>query len=360
MEDPITGDSTRVLLAERVRPTCSFVRVVLLFATCWLLLLSVITIAMFVIEILIHIPIWTFSLPRFIFHAPASFLLVVYVGMKSQASLNEYLNPLNEVDDVGENNENNQEANVVDENVENTVESNTVDGKVESSSTNSSTSNKENNNGIKENNYKSFVTSFVLISILFIGWSWAAIMLGAGISCVSLRLQQIHATIENKSVLLPTSFFAGLFNMRNYISGLWLLNLFFCLSEKGLSTMRTWSDLYTESKQKTIALKASSSLFAVWKDLIVSLGTMAFKVGCLGVLLLSVLEVDRNFKHPGDIIFYAACLVGVGVLIGIVLPTIYGWKDQMKKTFIQFHDRLRLKLYSQGKKLVNLIKLKKQ
>jgi hypothetical protein len=356
-EDPLTGESTRVLLAERVKPFCSSLRVVCLIGTCWLLLLSLIAIGMVIIQVLIHVPVWTFSLPQFMFHAPVTFLLVVYCGMCCRSSLNRHLNPPNNDEDENENEDEdeNENENENNENVENDANNEEADREV--GINNETKKNKQNNTSLGDN--ISFTAMFTCVGVLVVAWAWAAVMLGAGISRYSLRLQQMHArTQEQQEDILPVSFFSGLFNMRHFICGIWLLDLFFCLHSNGLSTMHGWSRMFDEAKETMVAPRpdasdrSEKSLLLIWKGFMKSLGVMAFKVGSVGTMLLTFLEIDRMAEYSGDIVWYGTCIPVAYCLLG-VLQVVYSWRTQVRVSMVSFHNRLRDTKYGSGSQLQN-------
>ena len=56
--------------------------------------------ALVLVEVLIHLPVWAFALPRFMFHAPACLLVVVYLGLWGCSSLKSYLEVTRDVWDA--------------------------------------------------------------------------------------------------------------------------------------------------------------------------------------------------------------------------------------------------------------------
>jgi hypothetical protein len=257
----------------------------------------------------------------------------------------------NENEDEDEN-ENENENN---ENVENHANNEEADREV--GINNETKKNKQNNTSLGDN--ISFTAMFTCVGVLVVAWAWAAVMLGAGISRYSLRLQQMHArTQEQQEDILPISFFSGLFNMRHFICGIWLLDLFFCLHSNGLSTMHGWSRMFDEAKETMVAPRpdasdrSEKSLLLIWKGFMKSLGVMAFKVGSVGTMLLTFLEIDRMAEYSGDIVWYGTCIPVAYCLLG-VLQVVYSWRTQVRVSMVSFHNRLRDTKYGSGSQLQN-------
>jgi hypothetical protein len=352
VEDPETGESKRVLLAKRIPPTCCYIRIFLLFFTCWMLLLAVLGMSFVAIEIIIHLPVWAFSLPQFMFHAPATFLLVVYVGIKCRASLNKHLNPP-ELNDGARQEAEQGAGQDAEQDTQNNGKNNDEKSKLgEETKLETPLLEKDNEN----NNLPDTCSTFLLnlcFMILIIAWSFAAILLGAGVSKFSLRLQQIHAmgnsTNEEIRLLLPTSFFHQLFNIRNFLSGFWLLDLFFCLHVKGLYLMLKWSDMYKSSEANGQNGMKKAWLLSRYK-LIKSVGLTSICVGAVGSCMLLFLEWDRVSTCPGFKILCVTYMI-VAYCVYIFLKFIYSYKNTIIKIMVSFHDTLRDKKYRSGVRL---------
>lgn len=224
-------------------------------------------------------------------------------------------------------------------------------------------------------NRDNFVVVVAVIGLVVLAWTLAAVLLGAGVSRYSLRLQQLHASNSiGAAVVLPLSFLHGVLNLQHYFSGLWLLDLYFCLHPSGLARMSVWSKMYARGTERTICPRSNNlhddeSFWMIWQELALALATSALQVGTVGMSLLLLLEADRIKinSHSSQLMlekFYGfldgVSFVQVGAVMAAALLFIriaqhaYSFKDDMKHAVSRFHDQLRESRYGVGSKLVNL------
>ena len=383
VQDPLTGESTRILLAKRVSPMCCYLRVIVLIVTCWVMLLGVIGLFMVAMEISIHLPVWALSLPQFMFHAPATFLLVVYVGIKCRVSLHNHLKTPELVDEIVETELVDEIVEASDEVSEEKIEERAAvvgkEHKGNKTAKENVVTNKEETTtdqfwqAVPKYNSAQYCFLGVNVVVVVLVWAVAAILLGAGVSKFSLRLQQMHATSLGNALLLPASFLhvRDHCNIRNFLSGMWLIDLFFCLNQHGLAFMYQWSQKWSQlekmqlvdNPKKEIKLAKRelqqkfqvSSLeqlnqsirFKLMKELLQSVGLVALCVGGCGGGLLGYLELSLSSGMYIVVVLYAT----VAYCASLALRHAYSYKKSIVSTMIAFHNRLRDKMYRSGIKL---------
>ena len=355
--DPATGESHRLLLAKRIAPSCCYLRVLSLFVTCWMVLLGSIGLSMVVMQVLIHLPVWTFALPQFMFHSPATFLFVVFVGMKSTQSMHANLNPEETVEEPAAVPAAEVPAEIAVETEPETKE----DTPEEMAGTSEfvAISAKEGYSVKDVPFLMQKIISICYVALLI--WAIAVPLLGAAVFKLSLRLQQMHAmpgdtgfncanNVNMHLQRLPESFLptiSTIYNIRFILSGWWLLDMYFCLTASGLALMSKWSHMLIE---ETLAQKTAESMKHGFKKLNFHIGMQGLTIGFCSMLVLAFLEWDRLSLYPGFKIVCVAYAI-VAWCVGYCIFALYGYKESFFRTLAAFHDQLRDTKYRSGLKL---------
>jgi hypothetical protein len=432
-QDPTTREVTRVLLAPRVRPhpCVLLLKLVCMFAAIWSFVILSVCLILLAIEVLIHLPVWALALPSFMFHAPACLLVVVYLGLWGRRSLNGFLemkrdtwdrplddDPLpsdpvpSDLPPATTKGTTDQDQEFIPEPTV-SAESAAVEFVDKSQeAVNSGDCKAADDSALAQkpfvtNRHKTltlpetvvYLSSMVVVIVL---WVWIPMVVGAACSRMSLRLQQImmsssEAQYEGhvdwteplnwlrifrwdpesfafgRNSFTPPRLFDGisrLFNIPNFFSGIWLLDVFFCLSEYGHENILSVVSLFVRIKrlrerQHTVystegerkAREMRQLMPIVWEGL-----RLGLEVGIPAVGFLLLLECDAltgTFAATmfGSIAVSALLIERACVSMATVVDDQFDEHELNRNAFLEFahafHNDIRDARYRTGVKLAN-------
>lgn len=390
-----------MLLAPRVRPHICVLALKLacMLVTIWSFAMFSICLLLVASEVIIHLPVWALALPSFMFHAPACLLGVVFLGLWGRGSLNAFLEMKREIWDPPAD----ADANATPAQDVRRTKQEAGEQKTDANTT--LTQNPDMPE--QQNNTLTWPESLIYLSAIVgvvVVWVWIPMVVGAACSRMSLRMQQVmtsssqawyegHVDWTNPLNWLrsfrwdPEDFAFGsdsstpprllddisrLFNIPNFFSGIWLLDVLFCLSEYGQESVLSVVTLFVRIKRQrqrqqmeyaTEGARNASQMKQLM-PIVWELLRLGHEVGIPAVGFLLLVECDASTGTFAATLFASVAVCALLISracssLTMIVDDQLGEQDVNTNAFLEFarafHDDVRDSRYRTGVKLTDRV-----